>query len=73
MTIVASRAGFYPSGKRALISHSLVGLLQQTNRGFEAVSNILSLFRFISYQWLLINMEMCSKFAGLQGSYEGFC
>ncbi|KQK01113.1 protein TSS isoform X1 [Brachypodium distachyon] len=35
VTIVASRAGFYPSGKRALISHSLVGLLQQTNRGFE--------------------------------------
>ncbi|KAM3244563.1 hypothetical protein ACQJBY_056090 [Aegilops geniculata] len=36
VTIVASRAGFYPSGKRALINHSLVGLLQQTNRGFEA-------------------------------------
>ncbi|KAF0932907.1 hypothetical protein E2562_013107 [Oryza meyeriana var. granulata] len=35
VTIVASKAGFYPAGKRALISHSLVGLLQQTSRAFD--------------------------------------
>ncbi|KAG8058627.1 hypothetical protein GUJ93_ZPchr0002g24715 [Zizania palustris] len=35
VTIVASKAGFYPAGKRALISHSLVGLLQQTSRPFD--------------------------------------
>lgn len=37
VTIVASKAGFYPAGKRALISHSLVGLLQQTSRAFDGV------------------------------------
>lgn len=37
-TIVASREGFYPAGKRALISRSLVGLLQQISRAFAAVS-----------------------------------
>ncbi|XP_048322607.2 protein REDUCED CHLOROPLAST COVERAGE 2 [Ziziphus jujuba] len=40
-TIVASRKGFYPSGKRLLISHSLVGLLQQISRAFEAAYNAL--------------------------------
>lgn len=35
VTIVASQAGFYPAGKRALISRSLVGLLQQTSRPFD--------------------------------------
>lgn len=34
-TIVASRKGFYPAGKRLLISHSLVGLLQQISRIFD--------------------------------------
>ncbi|XP_060171696.1 protein REDUCED CHLOROPLAST COVERAGE 2 isoform X1 [Lycium barbarum] len=35
-TIVASRTGFYPAGKRSLLSHSLVGLLQQLSRVFDA-------------------------------------
>ncbi|XP_038710897.1 protein TSS-like isoform X2 [Tripterygium wilfordii] len=35
-TIVASRKGFYPAGKRALLCHSLVSLLQQTSRVFDA-------------------------------------
>ncbi|CAA7408118.1 unnamed protein product [Spirodela intermedia] len=35
-TIVASREGFYPAGKRALLSRSLVGLLQQISRTFAA-------------------------------------
>uniref|UniRef100_A0A7N0VI43 Clu domain-containing protein n=1 Tax=Kalanchoe fedtschenkoi TaxID=63787 RepID=A0A7N0VI43_KALFE len=35
-TIVASRKGFYPAGKRALLSHSLVALLQQISRIFDA-------------------------------------
>jgi len=38
VTIVASQEGFYPAGKRALISRSLVGLLQQTSRAFDGVS-----------------------------------
>jgi hypothetical protein len=37
-TIVASRKGFYPAGKRLLISHALVPLLQQISRVFDAVS-----------------------------------
>ncbi|KAF4370395.1 hypothetical protein F8388_016132 [Cannabis sativa] len=40
-TIVASRKGFYPSGKRLLLSHSLIGLLQQISRAFEAAYNAL--------------------------------
>ncbi|EXB57988.1 hypothetical protein L484_001739 [Morus notabilis] len=40
-TIVASRKGFYPAGKRLLLSHSLVGLLQQISRAFEAAYNAL--------------------------------
>ncbi|XP_047330018.1 protein REDUCED CHLOROPLAST COVERAGE 2 [Impatiens glandulifera] len=35
-TIVASREGFYPAGKRSLLCHSLVGLLQQISRIFDA-------------------------------------
>ncbi|KAK7281559.1 hypothetical protein RIF29_09661 [Crotalaria pallida] len=35
-TIVASRSGFYPAGKRLLVSHTLVGLLQQISRVFDA-------------------------------------
>ncbi|KAF7838111.1 protein TSS [Senna tora] len=35
-TIVASRKGFYPAGKRPLVSHTLVGLLQQISRVFDA-------------------------------------
>lgn len=35
VTIVASQGGFYPAGKRALMSRSLVGLLQQTSRAFD--------------------------------------
>ncbi|KAL8096208.1 protein REDUCED CHLOROPLAST COVERAGE 2 [Apium graveolens] len=35
-TIVASSNGFYPAGKRVLLSHSLVGLLQQLSRVFDA-------------------------------------
>ena len=44
-TIVASRNGFYPAGKRNLLSHSLVGLLQQLSRVFDAVST--NLFKFM--------------------------
>ncbi|XP_021750054.1 protein TSS-like [Chenopodium quinoa] len=35
MTIVASRQGFYPSGRRHLSCHSMVGLLQQISRVFD--------------------------------------
>lgn len=35
-TIVASREGFYPSGKRILLSRTLVVLLQQISRIFDA-------------------------------------
>ncbi|KAJ3695426.1 hypothetical protein LUZ60_000803 [Juncus effusus] len=34
-TIVACKGGFYPAGKRALLSYSLVGLLQQISRPFD--------------------------------------
>ncbi|KDP38729.1 hypothetical protein JCGZ_04082 [Jatropha curcas] len=36
MTIVASRKGFYPAGKHVLLCHSLVSLLQQISRVFDA-------------------------------------
>ncbi|XP_022731941.1 protein TSS [Durio zibethinus] len=36
MTIVACRKGFYPAGKRPFICHSLVALLQQISRVFDA-------------------------------------
>ncbi|KAM7508367.1 hypothetical protein LguiA_018820 [Lonicera macranthoides] len=35
VTIVASQKGFYPAGKRILLSHTLVGLLQQISRIFD--------------------------------------
>ncbi|XP_073151625.1 protein REDUCED CHLOROPLAST COVERAGE 2 [Henckelia pumila] len=35
-TIVASHKGFYPSGKRNLLSHSLICLLQQISRIFDS-------------------------------------
>ncbi|KAL0316553.1 UNVERIFIED_CONTAM: protein TSS [Sesamum radiatum] len=35
-TIVASQKGFYPAGKRILLSHSLVCLLQQISRAFDS-------------------------------------
>ncbi|KAJ8767706.1 hypothetical protein K2173_020646 [Erythroxylum novogranatense] len=35
-TIVASRKGFYPAGKRVLLCHSLVALLQQISRPFDS-------------------------------------
>ncbi|KAK9274864.1 hypothetical protein L1049_022118 [Liquidambar formosana] len=35
-TIVASQKGFYPAGRHPLLSHSLVGLLQQISRAFDA-------------------------------------
>ncbi|XP_057787810.1 protein REDUCED CHLOROPLAST COVERAGE 2 [Salvia miltiorrhiza] len=35
-TIVASRKGFYPAGKRILVSHSLAGLLKQISRIFDS-------------------------------------
>ena len=38
MTIVASQKGFYPAGKRLLLCHSLVCLLQQISRVFDSVS-----------------------------------
>uniref|UniRef100_A0A2P2MRM9 Clu domain-containing protein n=1 Tax=Rhizophora mucronata TaxID=61149 RepID=A0A2P2MRM9_RHIMU len=36
MTIVASRKGFYPAGRHLLLCHSLVSLLQQLSRAFDA-------------------------------------
>ncbi|GJZ21731.1 TSS-like protein [Tanacetum coccineum] len=36
MTVIASRKGLYPARKRNLTSHSLVGLLQQISRNFDA-------------------------------------
>lgn len=45
-TIVASRIGFYPAGKRLLVSHTLVGLLQQISRVFDAVSLNLLMFLY---------------------------
>ncbi|TQD80910.1 hypothetical protein C1H46_033537 [Malus baccata] len=38
-TIVASSKGFYPAGKRALMVHSLVLLLQQISRPFDVAYN----------------------------------
>ncbi|KAI9192725.1 hypothetical protein LWI28_027037 [Acer negundo] len=41
MTMVASKQGFYPAGKRVLLCHSLVSLLQQISRAFEAAYKVL--------------------------------
>lgn len=56
MTVVASRKGFYPAGKRLLLSHTLVGLLQQNSRIFDAVSlsYVIVMFRSLNsfiYFW----------------------
>ncbi|CAH8275091.1 unnamed protein product [Arabidopsis lyrata] len=40
-TVVASRAGFYPAGKQQLLCHSLVELLQQISRPFDAAYDAL--------------------------------
>ncbi|GJZ04525.1 hypothetical protein Tco_0537800 [Tanacetum coccineum] len=40
MTIFASRKGFYPAGKHLLLSHSLVGLLQEISRIFNGFGNL---------------------------------
>ncbi|XP_057968378.1 protein REDUCED CHLOROPLAST COVERAGE 2 [Malania oleifera] len=42
MTIVASLKGFYPAGKHLLLSHSLVCLLQQISRPFDAAYKALT-------------------------------
>ncbi|XP_042399985.1 protein TSS-like isoform X1 [Zingiber officinale] len=36
VTIISTKDGFYPSGRRSLISHSLVYLLQQISRAFDS-------------------------------------
>ncbi|KAG6517701.1 hypothetical protein ZIOFF_021098 [Zingiber officinale] len=36
VTVIATKDGFYPNGKRSLLSHSLVGLLQQISRAFDS-------------------------------------
>lgn len=53
MTIVASRSGFYPAGKRALLSHSLVGLLQQISRSFDGVSRKLNSAGYLFFFFLV--------------------
>ncbi|EOA18408.1 hypothetical protein CARUB_v10006951mg [Capsella rubella] len=40
-TVVASRTGFYPAGKQQLLCHSLVELLQQISRPFDAAYDAL--------------------------------
>ncbi|XP_072980573.1 protein REDUCED CHLOROPLAST COVERAGE 2 [Typha angustifolia] len=35
VTVVACRSGFYPAGRRTLLMHSLVDLLQQISRAFD--------------------------------------
>ncbi|PKU87812.1 Clustered mitochondria protein [Dendrobium catenatum] len=52
VTIVACRNGFYPAGKRALTSHSLVGLLLQISRSFDGKDLILKNYPFQSFQVL---------------------
>lgn len=56
VTIVASRAGFYPAGKRPLLSHSLVGLLQQISRAFDGVRNTIELMFKHCYLLSLFHM-----------------
>lgn len=59
-TIVASRKGFYPAGKRGLITHSLVALLQQTSRPFDAVSSKQFVFFFSLFLvFLLLLLKSC--------------
>jgi len=56
VTIVASRAGFYPAGKHALLSHSLVSLLQQISRAFDGVSNIPELILYLTSWTCAVNV-----------------
>lgn len=55
-TIVASSNGFYPAGKRNLSSHSLVGLLQQLSRVFDAVSNYFNLMEIFWFSVIFITL-----------------
>lgn len=55
MTVVASQDGFYPAGKRALLSHSLLGLLQQISRAFDSV-------RFNTFLVFVLNSVACITF-----------
>lgn len=73
MTIVASREGFYPSGRRQLRCHSLVGLLQQLSRVFDAVCEITSLLTYscLVTLWSFFAL-ICANYAGIQGPYESF-
>ncbi|CAH8314549.1 unnamed protein product [Eruca vesicaria subsp. sativa] len=41
ITVVASRKGFFPAGKQQLLCHSLVELLQQISRPFDAAYDAL--------------------------------
>ncbi|ESQ54449.1 hypothetical protein EUTSA_v10024196mg [Eutrema salsugineum] len=41
ITVVASRTGFFPAGKKQLLCHSLVELLQQISRPFDAAYDAL--------------------------------
>ncbi|CAH2077719.1 unnamed protein product [Thlaspi arvense] len=41
ITVVASRTGFFPAGKQQLLCHSLVELLQQISRPFDAAYDAL--------------------------------
>jgi hypothetical protein len=72
VTIVASQEGFYPAGKRALISRSLVGLLQQTSRAFDGVS-LRYCMTLLSIGRLFIDKKTHLQSAGLQVSDEGIC
>lgn len=54
-TIVASQKGFYPAGKRILLSHSLAGLLKQISRIFDSVSENQSIL-CSSFPNLLLNL-----------------
>ncbi|KAL9151085.1 hypothetical protein ABFS82_11G030600 [Erythranthe guttata] len=58
-TIVASRKGFYPAGKRNLLSHSLVCLLQQISRVFDS-----------AYKALMKAFTEHNKFANLPYGYR---
>lgn len=66
MTIVASRKGFYPAGKRLLLCHSLVSVLQQISRVFDAVSLFLNCIHIsfcISLNYILIMFYQIIYFA----------
>nr|AWY63023.1 tetratricopeptide repeat-like superfamily protein [Erythranthe lewisii] len=58
-TIVASGKGFYPAGKRNILSHSLVCLLQQISRVFDS-----------AYKALMKAFTEHNKFANLPYGYR---